>query len=228
LTLAQIGLLFDTDRNFQEAGEEEHYYVMGVDLAKWRDSTAIVVADILDDDTRKIVLIDDRFNTPAVSYVEIKNAILDVCNRFNISKIVLDTSSPGHDTVLDEVQNALGDMTTSVEGFYFERVRRIGMVDYLIRLIEQGNIESPYHDKLNKEMLDYQKTKTPKGLVRYDHPPDGSSDRLDALLLAIHGSQEINYEPIVKPLQQGVKKAHRPRRGNPDRYFKFGKGSVIR
>jgi hypothetical protein len=65
-------------------------------------------------------------------------------------------------------------------------------------LIEEEKIKCPYQSELRNEMLEYQRTKTPKGLVKYDHPPNGSSDRLDALLLAVYGSQEISYEPIVR------------------------------
>jgi len=156
--------------------EEGVGYIMGVDLGKQNDFSCCVVVDRT---TNKVVWID-RFNE--LSYNLQKKRILNLAEKYNNAKIVIDHSGIG-DPIVDDLKRH-----AYVEPLSLHSIKnKQQLIEKLAIYVEQKNIEIPRHDVLLKELKQYAYNVTSRGYRKYHAPKGKHDDTVIALALAVWG-----------------------------------------
>lgn len=148
-------------------------YVLGVDLARKRDYTVIVVMDT----ERKHVVYFERFNQ--IAWQLQKHRIAEISRRYNNALICLDSTGVG-DPILE-------DLTTAgcpVEAFIFSNKSKQQLIDKLRVNIEFQKISYPEIPVMVKELIDYEFEISSNGNIKYAAPTGRHDDTVIALALA--------------------------------------------
>ena len=178
--LSDVGLVFrhiDSCVHGDLAGPVEgHRYVMGVDLAKHKDFTVLVVADA---GTRRVVHFD-RFSQ--IDWALQKERILAAAKQYNRSRCWLDSTGVGDPIFEDLTRAGLG-----VEGVTITAPEKRKLVDGLSIALEQETIRFPRIDQLINELKAYQYDTTKAGNIKASAPVGFYDDCVVALALCVRG-----------------------------------------
>ena len=158
------------------SGESGGRYVMGVDLAKHRDFTVIMVADI----EKKAVIYMDRFNQ--IDWTFQKRRIAEVSKKFNRAKIILDSTGVG-----DSIYDDLLAMGITVEGYKFTSTSKKDLIQNLSVAID--NVDLTFHpwEILMSELEVFGFEMSAAGNLRYSAPEGLHDDAVIALGLVNYG-----------------------------------------
>jgi hypothetical protein len=160
-------------------------YVMGVDLARLRDYSVIVVMDA---ETKNVVHFD-RFNqsTWEVQY----HKIISTARRFNNAQVIMDSTGVG-DAVVESVRNGGVRVIPYTIGGSKAKQQ---LIDKLRVNIENEKISFPHIPVLIKELEAYELEVTETGVVKYSAPSGQHDDAVLALALCnwIADSPEWKY-----------------------------------
>lgn len=149
-------------------------YVLGVDLARKKDFTVIIVMDTL----RKHVVYYDRFNQ--IAWEIQKRRIIEVAKRYNNALVCMDSTGLGD--VIEEDLRASG---LPIEGYTIHGTKpKQQLVDKLRVNIEFGRISYPEIRTMIKELEAYEYEVTTAGNVKYSAPSGKHDDTVIALALA--------------------------------------------
>jgi hypothetical protein len=148
-------------------------YVLGVDLAKKRDYTVIVVVDV----QRKHVVYFDRFNK--TDWGSQKRRIIQIAGHYNRALICMDATGLG-DVVHDDIR-AAGCRT---EPYIISSVSKEPLIDKLRVNVEFNRITFPQIAVLIKELRDYEFEISKTGKITYQAPDGFHDDCVIALALA--------------------------------------------
>lgn len=154
--------------------EKDHLYVVGIDLAKFRDFTAIVVVDQIDNQ----VVFVDKFQK--IDWTLQKKRIIAVAQKYNDAYINIDATGKG-DPIVDDLMAA----GLSVNDFKYTNQSKTQLFSKLAIFIEQNKISYPFIQSLIDELEAFSYTKTPGGRFTYSAPEGQHDDQVNALALAV-------------------------------------------
>ena len=168
--------------------EDNHLYVLGVDLAKVNDYTVITVYDR----STNAQVYQDRFNT--IEWPFQKKRIKAISDHYRRALVILDATGIG-DPIADDLIRA----GIPVEPIKFTEQSKKDIIEKLSIWIEQKqikilNIEETLHefDNFNYEIGE-------SGHIRYGAPQGFNDDIVIAHGLAVWSLQPLYKEVIAKP-----------------------------
>lgn len=151
-------------------------YVVGVDLARKKDYTVIIVIDVL----RRHVVYFARFND--MSWAVQKRRIIEVSKVYNRARVYMDGTGLG-DPIVEDVRSA----GVPVECFIISNRSKQELIEKLRADIEFGRISFPQLTTLIKELRAYEYEINSNGNIKYSAPPGQHDDCVISLALAAHG-----------------------------------------
>lgn len=165
--------------------DPEKEYILGVDVAKHTDYTAMVVIDPEDNH----VVHFERFNRIDYS-IQVKK--LESLARKYKAKVIMDSTGVG-DPILEQVK-LLG---LNVEGFQFTNTSKQQLVEHLAVQIEQQQVTFPDIKVLVNELISYQYEITRAGNIKYSAPSSLHDDAVIALALAVWASRHSRSPRVI-------------------------------
>jgi phage terminase large subunit-like protein len=154
----------------------EHTYVMGVDLGKHEDFTAITVIDRMNNH----VVYFDRFNK--IDYPFQKERILAVAKKYRNALITIDSTVVG-----EPIKEDLERMGAIIDDFKFSQKSKKELIEKLSIFIEQGNIHIPNEPVLLDELGSFGYQLSASGNILYAAPEGQHDDCVFSLALAVWG-----------------------------------------
>lgn len=196
--LTEAGLVFrgveDIIEDTLAEPEPTGSYIMGVDIARHDDFTAICVIDRA---TRKVVYLD-RFRD--IDYPVQKEKILLVSRKYNNAQIIIDSTGMG-----DSVASDLKRFAFVEEYPLYSHQKKMQLIDKLIIYINEKVIRIPNQQNLVEELKKYEVTVLEKSKKYHYSAPKGKHDDLViATALAVWGLTPvpINEEPEVDSIRE--------------------------
>lgn len=161
-----------------------HEYVVGGDWGRSRDYTVFVVVDLR---TRRVVDLD-RSNQ--VDYAVQRGRLKALVQRWKPQVVILESNSIGQPIIEQLERDGL-----SITSFNTSNSSKAAAIESLALAFEQGTIKIPNHTVLLSELLSFQSSVLPSGMIRYAAPGDGHDDCVMALAMAWCGVTAEPQEP---------------------------------
>ncbi len=158
-------------------------YVIGVDLAKLHDFTALTVLDM---DGRLVGF--DRFSQ--LDWVFQRKRIVQLTQQYNNARLLIDSTGVG-DPVCDELQRE----SVRVEGYKFTNASKKDLIENLSMMIENQQITIPPIPELINELKLFGYKTSASGNVQYGAPEGYHDDTVIALALAAWQIKHSNPGP---------------------------------
>ncbi len=187
--LTEGGLVFQSIADVIEEGclsepVPDARYVMGLDIARHEDFTAIVVMDRVE---KKVVYIE-RFKE--LDFTVQKEKILACAKKYNNAKIIIDSTGMGDSVASDLKRHALLE-----EYPLYSQKAKQRLIDKLVIFIGQRVIRIPEDEALINELRRYEVKMSPKNNTYVYSAPQGEHDDLViATALAVWGLQPAKIE----------------------------------
>ncbi len=160
-------------------------YILGVDIARHDDFTALCVVDR----TNKNVVHIDRFRELDFHYQ--KQRILTLAKKYNNAKIIIDSTGMGDSVASDLKRHAFLE-----EYPLYSQKAKQQLIDKLILFISEKVIRIPQNEALINELQRYEvKMSERENLYKYSAPKGEHDDLVIALALAVWGLQPAKIEP---------------------------------
>jgi hypothetical protein len=156
--------------------DASHYYSMGVDLAKYKDYTAV---SIIDRNTHHLVF-QDRWQGDWGSTIE---KLILIRKRFNNAHITIDSTGVG-----DPIAETLARRGVKCDDFKFSNTSKDQLVRKMGIFFSERKIVLPPQDQvpnLITELEQYTYTIMPSGKIQYSAPQGMHDDEVMSLGLAI-------------------------------------------
>jgi hypothetical protein len=166
---------------------QDHYYVVGCDVAKVTDYTVLAVYDR----QTNAQVYQDRFKT--LEWPFQKRRIKAVADHFNRAVVVIDATGLG-DPIADDLSRA----NVAVESFKITEQSKKDLVEKLSIYIEQHRITMLPITETGFEFDNFSYTIGPTGKIRYEALQGFHDDIVMAHALAIHGLNPVQYERTEK------------------------------
>jgi hypothetical protein len=157
-------------------------YVIGVDLAKLEDFTALCVLDL-----EGHLCAFDRFSQ--IDWVFQRKRIVDLAQRYQ-ARLLIDSTGVG-DPICDELRRE----NLAVEGYKFTSATKKDLIENLSIMIENRQLSIPNIPQLINELKLYGYKTTASGNVQYGAPEGYHDDTVIALALAAWQLKRINRTP---------------------------------
>jgi hypothetical protein len=151
-----------------------HYYIMGVDLGKYKDFTVITV---IDRSTHGVVAFD-RFNKLDWNFQ--KSRIYEMAKRYRGARILIDSTGLG-----DPIADDLRRMGLAVDDFKYTNSKKEQLLEKLSLSIEQKRISYPDIPVLLDELESFGYERTEGGRYKYSAPEGMYDDCVNSLALAV-------------------------------------------
>lgn len=164
-----------------------HRYVMGVDLARKRDYSVIMVFD----QQRKHMVYYDRFN--ALEWSIQKSRIVDIAKRYN-ARVVMDSTGLG-DPICQDIRHA----GVAVEPFIISNRSKQELIEKLRVNIEFAHITFPQVPVMIRELENFEYNFKSSGTITYSAPAGQHDDCVIALALANWG---MSRQPMIYKAKQ--------------------------
>ena len=176
-----------------------HFYSIGIDLAKYKDYTAV---SIIDRNTHHLVF-QDRWQGDWGSTIE---KIILIRNRYNKGHITIDSTGVG-----DPIAETLARRGVKCDDFKFSNTSKDQLVRKMGIFFSKKQITLPPQDQVNNlinELEQYTYTILPSGKIQYSAPIGMHDDEVMSLGLAMW---YLKDKPIDDLYSQGA-----PRQGIPN------------
>ncbi len=166
-------------------------YAVGVDWARTRDTSVMIVVGRDDEDLLRLHYIKAFLNVPMPDQVAF---VRHLHNVFRFQRIVSEYAGLGIGPT-DQLERDLGG---TVSAFRPSTERKALGYDNLKSRLERGTLTIPMHPKLLAELRTLEFRVTPSGHMTIHHPGGGSDDYADALMLACWPFQvERDFSRII-------------------------------
>ncbi len=160
---------------------KNHRYTIGVDLAKYRDYTVIVVLDI----TRRPYRIAEHHRYQGAMYTDIASHVNELQQKYK-ARVYLDATGVG-DPVAEQIRNC--------EPFVFSQKTKAELIRNLSVVIQRKEILLPFEWTALRDELRYFQA-IPRGdNFKFEAPSGKHDDCVIALALAVWGARE--HQPRV-------------------------------
>lgn len=178
-----IDSAFDVEVKMVPVAEEEHEYVIGVDLGFVTDYTVIVVLDITNRDFTRVVNIE-RFN--GCEPDEVMSKIVNRALFFKPKKILVDSTGLGF-TIVKQLKN--NNPRIPFDGLNFNRASKPEIFANLNVLLARNQIGLPMNEQLRRELASFHYEKNSNtNNVKLEGAHGEHDDCVCALALAVHAS----------------------------------------
>ena len=169
-----------------------HAYVIGVDLAKYKDFTVITVADIV---TKQIVYFG-RFNQVDWNYQ--KEKIKEIFLTYNEGVVYIDSTGVG-DPIMEDLQR----MDVIIVPYKFTIQSKYDLVKNLVIMIKSKGLTIPNVRVLLDELASYSFELLPSGIIRYGAPEGMHDDCVTSLMLTAWALSKNRTEVVGEiPLEK--------------------------
>ena len=169
-----------------------HAYVIGVDLAKYKDFTVITVADIV---TKQIVYFG-RFNQVDWNYQ--KEKIKEIFKTYNEGTVYIDSTGVG-DPIMEDLQR----MDVIIVPYKFTIQSKYDLVKNLVIMIKSKLVTIPNVRVLLDELASYSFELLPSGIIRYGAPDGMHDDCVTSLMLTAWALSKNRTEVVGEiPLEK--------------------------
>lgn len=156
-------------------------YILGVDIARHEDFTALCVMDRA---TKSVVYLD-RFKELDFPYQ--RKRILTLAKKYNNAKIIIDSTGMG-----DSVASELKRHAFVEEYPLYSQKAKQQLIDKTVIFISEKVIKIPQNEALINELLRYEvKLSQRDNLYKYSAPKGEHDDLVIALALAVWGLQPM-------------------------------------
>ena len=172
------------DENALKDYEPGHFYVIGVDLAKFQDFTVITVLDQM---TNRVVYIERQ---QKVHYPFQKERIKAITERYGRARVIIDSTGVGEPIYDDLQQEGL-----VIDDYKFTNASKEKLVDKLRIYIQEHNLSLPDDKVLLDELRAFSLEYTPSGKIIYAAPQGQHDDSVISLSLAVWGLTGTRVEP---------------------------------
>ena len=187
---------------------EDHVsYVLGVDLAKVNDFTAIVLIQV--NHLKQSMKLIKTWQMKGLSYVTQREIICDIARKHNVSLIALDSTK--HPDTLDQLRSDLKEIT--IIGQVFTNQWKAKAFPLLKKYIEERVLEADWDQNVKwdgssftqdksrpcfNQLLDVKQGETSSGLVSYVSPrsTQGHGDLACALVLGAYHALSSAQAPL--------------------------------
>jgi len=156
-----------------------HFYNLGVDLAKYNDYTVLTPFDLYSFQVKK----QERFNQ--VDWNFQKMLIEAKARKYNNAQLKIDRTGVG-DPIVEDLERLGLNIGEDGAVVFNQRTRR-EMLDNLAILIQQKKIKIPNDEGLIAELEAFQYTLTDKGKIEVKSRKGLHDDRVFSLALAVYG-----------------------------------------
>lgn len=168
--------------------QENHYYSIGVDLAKTQDYTVISVFDRMGN----VQIYRDRFRGYDWRYVKTK--IKSISDHYNKGQVTIDSTGVG-----DPIYEDLAHAKVNVVSFKFTETSKADLITKLSLWIEQKRVWLINQEEAKYEYDNYSYTLGPTGKVRYGAPEGFHDDIVTADALGVWDLQAQYRDETDKP-----------------------------
>jgi phage terminase large subunit-like protein len=151
-----------------------HYYVMGVDLGKYKDFTVLTVIDR----ANHHVVAFDRFNQLDWNFQ--KSRIYEMAKRYGGARILIDSTGLG-----DPIADDLRRMGLAIDDFKYTNKAKEQLLEKLSISIEQKRISYPPIEVMLDELESFGYERTDSGRYKYSAPEGMYDDCVNSLALAV-------------------------------------------
>ena len=193
ITLETILACVDTSIDWKEYqtgswgiahGEPNHSYIMGIDFAKQRDQTVVIILE----NVHGVLWVRHISAWSSMDYSDQIGRIMQLCKTFNVERIAADQTGVG-EALIEDLHRAVG----SVIGVLFTQTSKLDMAGRLKALLEKHLAKLPNDKKLIMQLnsLHYEVSKTGNILFASPEKERLHDDYLWALALACRHC----YEP---------------------------------
>jgi phage terminase large subunit-like protein len=172
----------------QERALPGHQYVIGADWGKLADFTAFSVIDLA---TLEEVALD-RFNQ--IDYTVQIGRLKALCERFNPELVLAERNSIGEPVIEQAQREGL-----PVQPFVTTNATKAAIVEALALAFERATFRILPDETALGELLSFEATRLPSGLLRYSAPDGMHDDTVIARALALHAAEtgEVGYMPSL-------------------------------
>lgn len=169
-------------------------YVMGVDLAKYEDYTAITIMDM----TSFNVVYFERFNQ--IDWEFQRQKIKAISKRYFDCPIVIDSTGVGN-----PIAESLVREGHRVIAYKYTNASKKFLIENLALKIQRREISYPYIKELINELEIFGYEFTQSGNIIYSAPQGYHDDCVNSLALAVHGlgHYQRDIEAIKAPYPEG-------------------------
>lgn len=157
----------------QERAAENHEYVIGCDIGGAIDNTAYAVVDIT---TQELVFLDAFLNP---SYVAQIVRLKELCDRFHPKVVMIEKNNAGESFI----QNSREFGIQHIRSITTTNATKAEQVESLVLDFEQHRFKILNDEDLIREMLAFESSRLPSGLIKYS-ASKGHDDMVLALLIA--------------------------------------------
>lgn len=164
----------------------QNHYVFGVDWGKLRDFTVITVLDV----ARKSVVAIDRFNM--IDYQLQLGRLMNLYNRYKPRTIVAEQNAMGV-PLLEQLERA----GLPIEGFVTTNASKKNIIEDIALALENDTLLIPDNPILINELLAFETSRTPSGMIRYAAPEGSHDDCVMSLALAWYAKGEGSSLALV-------------------------------
>jgi hypothetical protein len=172
--------------------DPNHFYQIGIDLAKYNDWTVITPFDLATFKVKK----QERFNQ--VDWNFQKYLIEASARKYNNAKCKMDRTGVG-DPVVEDLERRGLNIGEDGAVVFNQRTRR-ELLDNLSVLLQQDKIKIPNDPELIAELEAFQFTLTDKGKIEVKSRKGFHDDRVFSLALAVHGVDN----PVVNSFKEDI------------------------
>ena len=156
----------------------DHYYQIGVDLAKYNDWTVLTPFDL---NTFKVYT-QDRFNQ--VDWNLQKARIEAMAYRFGDAKLKIDRTGVG-DPIVEDLRDRGLNIDEEEDSVVFTEKSKKLLLNHLAVLLEQDKIKIPYDEGLISELESMQYKYNKNNKLKMEVPDGMTDDRIMSLALAV-------------------------------------------
>lgn len=165
-----------TTASRQDAAQDGHDYIMGVDWGKSADFTVLTVIDTTTNEVCHV----DRFNQ--IDYAIQLHRLQALSERFRPGNIIVEKNSIGEPLI-----EQLFRMGLPVQPFNTTNATKTQAIDALALAFERGDLRIIDDATLIAELQAYEMDRLPSGLMRYSAPSGMHDDCVMSLALAYQG-----------------------------------------
>lgn len=159
-----------------EAPNSQHFYSMGVDLAKYQDYTAV---SIIDRNTHHLVF-QERWQSEWSTTME---KLILIRNRYNKAHVTIDSTGVG-----DPISELLSKRGVKVNDFKFSNTSKDRLIKKLGVFFSEKKLKLPPIDQIQNlatELEQFTYELLPSGKIRYSAPAGLHDDEVYSLALAV-------------------------------------------
>lgn len=185
--------------NIESPPVDNGLYVMGVDIGRRQDASAIV---IIERNTHKAVYVE---SFRGVDYAKQKDHIMGLAKRYNNAKIVIESTGTA-DAVFQDLQRS----GALVEEFRTAGHNKAQLIEKLALFVDQEAILIPNQKELVQEMKDYEMTISDTGFNKYKGRGKKPDDLVIACALATWDLQTTQM--LEEEQSRDISKRRRPKK----------------